>query len=138
MTSIKMHALTNVDQRCCFCFSPKIWVTTLTITIFLSVSYKKKKIYCIIGLYTRFQTLKNRLITSVTGVNAQTYTLPRFQKNFAFTRPFLAQSPPYSSLFLICKNGTSHIIPHSPTKSQIVRYSAYCMAGRIVVTLHDK
>jgi len=138
MTSIKKGALTNVDQRCRLCFSPKIWVTALTITIILSVSYKKKKIYCIIGLYARFLTLKNRLITSVTGVNPQTYTLLRFQKILLLTNPFLVKSPPYSSPFLICKNGSFHIIPHSPTKSQIVRYSVYCRAGRIVVTLHDK
>jgi len=90
MTFIRIAALTNVDQRCRLCFSPKIWVTALTITIILSFSYKKKKIHCIIGLYTRFQTLKNRLITSVTGVNAQTYTPQISGKNALPFLPLLA------------------------------------------------
>jgi len=56
--------------------------------------------------------LENRLITSVTGVNAQTYTLLKFQKILLLTNPFLVKSPPYSSPFLICKKWN---VPHYPT-----------------------
>jgi len=53
--------------------------------ISLSLLSKRSNILCYRALYG-FCTLKNRLIISVTGVNAQTYTLLRFLEN---ALPFL-------------------------------------------------